>query len=465
MRHRRAAHGVGGRRDGAQGHAAGRPLVRLLSVDARQRADLQQRDRAAEDHLRRRRSPASFPADPGTRISRCATSRRSDRCRASPPSSRAASAKRGSPSGGRSRRTRRAPTCASSTCRSICRTRCRRPTRCEVGRGVTLRAGERRRARRLRAAADDQRVARGRRCSRRRASARPSSTCRGSIASTRRGSPTTLGRFPAIVTLDNHYVTLGQGVMVAAALARTGVRADVHDRSASPTCRPAAATPKCSRITASTPPRSRRRSATVGVSVCDHASAANRSDQDLTPVATDVSPAHPSLDRRRRGRRRRAARRSRSAARSTTASSRRSRAAPPPTCARGRCGRAGGRSLGPAAGAARGEILGRAAALLRASEREFGEIVQTETGKPWKNAVAEVASSADLARLHGERRQPLLRQDDDEPDRRIGRCGPCARRSASARRSCRSTARWPASPGRCFRRSCAATPSWPSRTS
>ena len=44
----------------------------------------------------------------------------------------------------------------------------------------------------------------------------------------------------------------------------------------------------------------------------------------------------------------------------------------------------------------RGEILGRAAALLRAKEREFGEIVQTETGKPWKNAVAEVSSSADL---------------------------------------------------------------------
>jgi alpha-ketoglutaric semialdehyde dehydrogenase len=44
----------------------------------------------------------------------------------------------------------------------------------------------------------------------------------------------------------------------------------------------------------------------------------------------------------------------------------------------------------------RGEILGRAAVLLRAREREFGEIVQTETGKPWKNAVAEVGSSADL---------------------------------------------------------------------
>lgn len=45
----------------------------------------------------------------------------------------------------------------------------------------------------------------------------------------------------------------------------------------------------------------------------------------------------------------------------------------------------------------RGEILARAADLLRAREREFGEVVQLETGKPWKNAAAEVASSADLA--------------------------------------------------------------------
>jgi len=45
----------------------------------------------------------------------------------------------------------------------------------------------------------------------------------------------------------------------------------------------------------------------------------------------------------------------------------------------------------------RGEILGRAAALLREREREFSGIVQIETGKPLKNAVAEVTSSADLA--------------------------------------------------------------------
>lgn len=45
----------------------------------------------------------------------------------------------------------------------------------------------------------------------------------------------------------------------------------------------------------------------------------------------------------------------------------------------------------------RGAILGRAAQLLRERETMFGEIVQAETGKPWKNAIAEVGSSADLA--------------------------------------------------------------------
>src|SRR5262249_32780514 len=44
----------------------------------------------------------------------------------------------------------------------------------------------------------------------------------------------------------------------------------------------------------------------------------------------------------------------------------------------------------------RGEILGRAAALLRTKEPELAEIVQIDTGKPWKNAAAEVGSSADL---------------------------------------------------------------------
>ena len=45
----------------------------------------------------------------------------------------------------------------------------------------------------------------------------------------------------------------------------------------------------------------------------------------------------------------------------------------------------------------RGAILGKAAQLLREREKIFGQTVQHETGKPWKNAVAEVGSSAELA--------------------------------------------------------------------
>lgn len=39
---------------------------------------------------------------------------------------------------------------------------------------------------------------------------------------------TTLSRFRWVVTLDNHYVTLGQGMMVAAAIARTGLHTSVR---------------------------------------------------------------------------------------------------------------------------------------------------------------------------------------------------------------------------------------------
>jgi alpha-ketoglutaric semialdehyde dehydrogenase len=45
----------------------------------------------------------------------------------------------------------------------------------------------------------------------------------------------------------------------------------------------------------------------------------------------------------------------------------------------------------------RGEVLGRAAARLRAHQQEAAEIIRSETGKPLKYAAAEVASSADLA--------------------------------------------------------------------
>jgi len=38
----------------------------------------------------------------------------------------------------------------------------------------------------------------------------------------------TLGQFSAVLTLDNHAETLGQGMMIASAIARTGVRAEVR---------------------------------------------------------------------------------------------------------------------------------------------------------------------------------------------------------------------------------------------
>jgi alpha-ketoglutaric semialdehyde dehydrogenase len=45
----------------------------------------------------------------------------------------------------------------------------------------------------------------------------------------------------------------------------------------------------------------------------------------------------------------------------------------------------------------RGEVLGRAAALLRAAQPEIAEIIRLETGKPLPFAAAEVSASADLA--------------------------------------------------------------------
>jgi aldehyde dehydrogenase (NAD+) len=61
------------------------------------------------------------------------------------------------------------------------------------------------------------------------------------------------------------------------------------------------------------------------------------------------------------------------------------------------CAEAGAESWGRLPAPRRGEVLARAARLLRDRERDFGEVVQLETGKPWKNAIAEVASAADLA--------------------------------------------------------------------
>ena len=80
VRHRRAGHGLAGRGDGARRAPAGRPLLRLLPLHAPERADLQQRDRGDEGHLRRLARRPRARAAPATRTSRCATSRRSARC-------------------------------------------------------------------------------------------------------------------------------------------------------------------------------------------------------------------------------------------------------------------------------------------------------------------------------------------------------------------------------------------------
>ena len=71
VRDRRAGHGLAGRGDGSRRAAAGLPLVRLLPLDAPERADLQQRDRAHEGDLRRlagraraRRARALAPVGP-----------------------------------------------------------------------------------------------------------------------------------------------------------------------------------------------------------------------------------------------------------------------------------------------------------------------------------------------------------------------------------------------------------------
>ena len=61
----------------AEGEAADRPLVRLLPVDPPERADLQQRHRAARRSSTTRRWPVCCPPGPATRIRACATSRRS----------------------------------------------------------------------------------------------------------------------------------------------------------------------------------------------------------------------------------------------------------------------------------------------------------------------------------------------------------------------------------------------------
>jgi acyl-CoA reductase-like NAD-dependent aldehyde dehydrogenase len=109
----------------------------------------------------------------------------------------------------------------------------------------------------------------------------------------------------------------------------------------------------------------------------------------------------------------------------------------------------------------RGEVLGRAGALLRAREREFAEIIRCETGKP---QVPQPKGFIRRSARSWRAKEPPLRQDDDDADREPAVWTvrtPIGVRAAIML----STARWPASPGKYFRRSCAATLSWPSRTS
>ena len=95
-----------------------------------------------------------------------------------------------------------------------------------VGRGVVLRPGADARACRLRPRSAQRRWPRRRRAG---GPGNPRGGRQSAVAeSHRRGlGEGRLRRRPLIVTLDNHYVSLGQGVMVAAALARTGTRAGV----------------------------------------------------------------------------------------------------------------------------------------------------------------------------------------------------------------------------------------------
>ena len=113
-------------------------------------------------------------------------------------------------------------------------------------------------------------------------------------------------------------------------------------------------------------------------------------------------------------------------------------------------GGARGRSVGPPAGAApRRDARPRRAICCARAKRSSARSSRLETGKPWKNAVAEVGSSADLAifmdgegsRFYGKTMTSPI------PNRSVQTL---RSRSASARRSCRSTARSPASRGKCF---------------
>ncbi len=157
-----------------------------------------------------------------------------------------------------------------------------------------------------------------------------------------------------------------------------------------------------------------------------------------------------------------AARRSKSARRSTTAArQRRARR-------RRRCTRAVARpprppTVGRLPAPKRGEILGRAASLLR--ERTTSSARSSDGNRQTVEVpAAEVASSADLAVFMESEGSRFYGKTMTSPIAESVGADRSARRLACVRRSCRSTARWPGSHGKPFRRCSAATPLSRNRT-
>ena len=202
-----------------------------------------------------------------------------------------------------------------------------------------------------------------------------------------------LGAFKHIVTLDNHYLEFGQGVMVGAALARAGVRAELTQIGLKeiPACGSNADVLAYHGLDGASIART-----VLGTGATSPARAPGTRHGDGLVVSYPNSFRTGSTTPKCR---RRTAARSRSGVRSddrVIAQVARGGAAEVSRALASRVGAAAttwGRWPVPK----RGAVLGRAAQLLREREQLFGEIVQQETGKPWKNAVAEVASSADLA--------------------------------------------------------------------
>ena len=262
----------------------------------------------------------------------------------------------------------------------------------------------------------------------------------------------TLGAFGHIVTLDNHYLEYGQGVMIGAALARTGVRSQL------------------SQIGLKEIPglRIERRRARVSRARCgghraDRAECAGELERrGLKSRPThnyDVSQLRSALDRRRRGRAegqhdvREAQSRDRPGDRASGA--RRRRRSGACACRRPRARRRRGRarrcrSAAPFSAARRSCCASAKRSSARSSRprpASRGRTRSPKSARPptWRSSWKARAAGCTARRCRARSR--------------IARCRRCAARSAFARRSCRSTARSPASRGKCFRRCSAATPS------